>query len=114
MTKTARTISAPIVMYKPRWRFGWGGGGKAAGIASGAATLASFCATTAAEFWMPAARVDAVGKTSAVGMKLSEVAVPGAFGGVVSEGEAATCKLLKALLKASAVWKRSAGSLAIA
>src|ERR1700730_6768768 len=103
MTKTAKTISAPIVMYKPRWRFGWGAGGKAAGVASGAATLASFCAATGAESWLPAARVGAFGKTSTVGMELSEVAVSRASCGAVSEGEEVTRKLLKALLKASAV-----------
>src|ERR1700682_274667 len=111
MTKTARTISAPIVMYKPRWRLGSGAGGKAAGVASGAATLASFCAATGAESWLLTARAGAFDKTSAVGMELSEVAVPRAFCGAVSEGEEVTRKLLRAVLKASAVWKRFAGSL---
>jgi hypothetical protein len=103
MTKTAKTIIAPSVMYKQRWRLGWGAGGKAAGVASGAATLESFCAATGTESWLIAARVGAFDKTSAVGMELSEVAVPRAFCVAVSEGEAVTPKLLKALLKASAV-----------
>src|SRR5450631_3140614 len=120
-TSTARTITAPKVMYKPRWLVGGGGGGAVGRTAEGGAalgicvTLASTIVRTGDEIWFR----DGEGGTGVPGRKAGETAVStmvaprvlcvtGCATGVTGR------TLLKAFRNASADWKRCAGSLAMA
>src|SRR5882724_1752658 len=99
-TRPASTIKAPSVMYNPRWPLPEEGGGIGTGVGLGAGVgvLESFKAATGADTGVPV--LGAGGGTTGVCMDVTV----GASIAACKTG-ALTGTELRALRKASAVWK---------